>query len=246
MAYPVERWTPAGPIRSRLSSEAIEQEEARAAASVGDATPLGLFALASTAFVLGTIHAGWFIASAVLVALPLVFVAGGLAQFIAGMWSYRKGDTFAATTFGALGAFYTTYASVVLVQHSGLLGGAAVGTDVLGLVLICFALIAGALMVAAARVRLALVGVLLFLALAYGLTGIADLVVGATSLLHYGGWAGVIAAVLAFYTGAALVINSLNGREVLPLGVLQGPSMSPAPAHASDPATLTPPDSAAA
>jgi succinate-acetate transporter protein len=203
---------------------------------------LGLFALASTAFVLGTIHAGWFSAAAALVALPLVFVAGGLAQFIAGMWSYRKGDTFAATTFGTLGAFYTTYASVVLLQHTGAIGGSAAGRGVVGLVLVSFALIAGALMVAAARVKLTLVGVLLFLALAYGLTGIGDIIGGATNLLHYGGWAGVIAAALAFYTGAALVINSINAREVLPLGAFQRRNQSPM--HPSDPVTQQ--DSAAA
>src|SRR5947209_384530 len=100
MATMLERWTPAGPIRSPLTPEALAQEEARAAASAGEPAPLGLFAFAASTFTLSTVNTGWYSADSALYAMVPLVVFGGLVQFLAGMWAYRKGDTFAATAFG--------------------------------------------------------------------------------------------------------------------------------------------------
>ena len=221
MATVHERWTPAGPIRSEAPMDIIEQEETRAAASVGEAAPLGLFGFASATFTLSAVNAGWFPAATAIFAMPLVLIFGGIAQFIAGMWSYRKGDTFAATAFGSFGAFNTTYALFLLFSASGLVKGPAAGTGVIGIFIACFSLIAFVLMLAAMRINWALVGVLFFLALTYGLLGAGEIAGASPNLLSYGGWAGLISSVLAFYTAAAMVINSVNKRVVLPLGAPQ-------------------------
>jgi succinate-acetate transporter protein len=221
MATVHERWTPAGPIRSEAPLDIIEQEETRAAASVGEAAPLGLFGFASATFTLSAVNAGWFPMATVIFAMPLVLIFGGIAQFIAGMWSYRKGDTFAATAFGSFGAFNTTYALFVLFSAGGLVKGPAAGTGVIGIFIACFSLIAFVLMLAAMRINWALVGVLFFLALTYGLLGAGEIAGAAPNLLSFGGWAGLISSVIAFYTGAAMVVNSVNKRVVLPLGAPQ-------------------------
>lgn len=218
MAVPVERWTPAGPIRSEMPMEVIEQEETRAAASVGEAAPLGLFGFASATFTLSAVNAGWFSQATALFAIPLVLVFGGIAQFVAAMWSYRKGDTFAATAFGSFGSFNTAYALYALWAHGGLISGPPASFGVLGIFIACFSLIAFFLMIAAMRINMALVGVLFFLALTYGLLGAGFIAAGAPNLIHFGGWAGLISSVLAFYTAGAMVINSVNERAVLPLG----------------------------
>ena len=218
MAVPVEKWTPAGPIRSQTSIEVIEQEEARAAASVGESAPLGLFGFASATFTLSAVNAGWFSHATALYAIPLVLVFGGIAQFIAGMWSYRKGDTFAATAFGSFGSFNTAYAVYILLAQGGLITGPAASLGVVGVFIACFSLIAFFLMVAALRLNMALVGVLFFLSLTYGLLGAGDIAGAAPNLISFGGWAGIISSVLAFYTAGAMVINSVYERAVLPLG----------------------------
>ena len=46
----------------------------------------------------------------ILFALPAVFIVGGIAQVLAAMWSFRKGDTLAATAFGAFGSFNVLFA----------------------------------------------------------------------------------------------------------------------------------------
>jgi len=50
------------------------------------------------------------------------------------------------------------------------------------------------------------------------LPGAGNIAAGAPNLLHYGGYAGLITSVCAFYTAAAAVINSTSQREILPLG----------------------------
>jgi len=218
MAAVQEKWTTAGLIKSNLPADVIEQEETRTAASVGEAAPLGLFGFASATFTLSAVNAGWFPAATAIFAIPLVLVFGGIVQFIAGMWSYRKGDTFSATAFGSFGAFNTTYAVYVLLNHAGLIVGPGAGMGVIGVFIACFSLISFILMLGALRINMALVGVLLFLTLTYGLLGAGEIAGASPNLLSYGGWAGIISSVLAFYTAAAMVLNSVNGRAMVPLG----------------------------
>jgi len=213
-----ERWTTAGPIRTTLPMDVIEQEETRSAASVGEPAPLGLFGLASGTFTLCAVLAGWFPASTAIFASTVVFVFGGISQFIAGMWSYRKGDTFAATAFGSFGAFNTAYALYLWLHQAGLIVGPAAGLRVIGVFVACFALIATFLMVAALWKNMALVAVFFFLALTYALIAASYLANGATGVMTAGGWAGVIASLLAFYAAGAMVIDSASQRPVAPLG----------------------------
>lgn len=225
MATITERWTPAGPIRSALPLEEIEREEAHAAASVGEPASLGLFAFATGAFTLGSIFNGVFPTSTLLYAVPVMLIFGGIVQFLAGMWSYRKGDTLAATFFCSFGGFNATYALFLLFQHTGLVAGPAAGTGVTGVVFVCFALIAVVLMVAATSRNIVLVGVLLCLAVADGLVGGGELAKGSSYVISYGGGFGIACAVLAYYAAAAMAINSAHGRLVLPLGELRGLSV---------------------
>lgn len=217
-ADPVERWTPAGPIKSNMPMETIEQDEAHTKATAGEPAPLGLFGFATATFTAGAVLAGWFPATTILYASAVLFIFGGLAQFIAGMWSYRKGDTLAATAFGTFGAFNTTYALYLWLHHAGIIAGPGAGLGVVGIFIAGFGLIAGLLMVAAMWRNMALVAVLFFLSLAYCLIGASDIAAGAPNLLSYGGWAAIISSVIAFYTAGAMVINSEARRMLLPLG----------------------------
>jgi succinate-acetate transporter protein len=229
MAVPSERWTPAGPIRSILPPEALAQEEARAAASVADSASLGLFGFAAATFTLSAVHAGWFPTPGALVAaLPLI-IFGGIMQFLAGMWAFRKGDSFAATTFGSIGALYVTYGFYLVLKQAGLITGAGAIGGVMGVFLICLGLITALLMVAALWKNMALVGTLFFITIAYVLLGIGMIASGSALMMHVGGWAGLVASIFAFYAGGAMVVNSLAMRQILPLGepLSSGPRRRP-------------------
>jgi succinate-acetate transporter protein len=214
-----EHWTKAGPIVSATPDDQLAQLELRAAATVGESAPLGLLGFATATFTVGTILAGWYPQKTVLLTIPILLIFGGIVQFIAAMWSYRKGDTFGATAFGSFGAFNTTFALFLILQQ-GMLHSATTGIANLGIWIGAFSFIALFLSIAALGRNLALVGVLFFLFLTYGFIATGYLTGQAATggwLMHLGGWAGIISSVLAFYTAAVMVINSNFGRNVFPL-----------------------------
>src|SRR5579859_413219 len=82
---------------------------------VADPAPLGLVAFGMTTLVLSAINAGWIAATATPAVLALAIPFGGGGQLLAGMWAFRRGNTFAATAFTSFGAFWISY--FLLVQY---------------------------------------------------------------------------------------------------------------------------------
>ena len=81
-------------------------------AYIADPGPLGLAGFAMTTFVLSVFNAGLITTSGVVaVVLPLALFYGGLAQFAAGLWEFRKGNTFGALAFCSFGAFWLSFAA---------------------------------------------------------------------------------------------------------------------------------------
>ena len=79
-----------------------------------DPGPLGLAAFAGTTFMLSLINAGLVGTQRLpgggllpmVAALALAY--GGAAQFVAGIWEFRTGNTFGAVAFSSFGAFFPT------------------------------------------------------------------------------------------------------------------------------------------
>jgi hypothetical protein len=144
----------------------------------------------------------------------------GLAQFIAAMWSYAEGDTLSATAFGSFGAFNTTFAVLFLLERAGTLGLTA-SYGPLGVWIGGFAFIALVLAIAAVGRSTTLVGVLFSLAVGYGLLSAGYFAMEPTNtslLYHVSGWFLIVSATLAFYTAAAVTINSAFRTGLLPIG----------------------------
>src|SRR6266542_6491430 len=69
------------------------------AVSIADPAPLGLAGFALTTFVLSMFNAGLVDTKGLPVVFGLALAYGGGAQLLAGMWEFRKGNTFGATAF---------------------------------------------------------------------------------------------------------------------------------------------------
>lgn len=70
-----------------------------------------------------------------------------------------------------------------------------------------------------------------WLSLAYGLDGLGYLVGRSAQILDYGGWAGIVSSLIAFYVAIAMVVNGEARHAVLPLGhALAQATSSPPPA----------------
>lgn len=167
-----------------------------------------------------TVNAGWWPPAAAIAAIPLFLIFGGVWQFIAAMWSYRKGDTFAATWFGSMSGFFTSWAFYQLFTQLGVLHGVTDTTMINAVMFGCFGYIALFLALAALREHAASFAVLILLAASFALL-MLDSFIGTAGWLSYtGGWCGIASAVIAFYEAAALVVNSVTMRRRLPLGSL--------------------------
>ena len=87
--------------------------------SPADPGPLGLAAFAGTTFMLSLINAGLVGTHALpgggllpmVAALALAY--GGVAQFVAGIWEFRTGNTFGAVAFCSYGAFWISFYFIV-------------------------------------------------------------------------------------------------------------------------------------
>ena len=74
-----------------------------------DPGPLGLAGFAVTTFFLSAVNTNMLGASVTGVVLGLALFYGGLAQLLAGMWEFVKGNTFGALAFASFGAFWLSF-----------------------------------------------------------------------------------------------------------------------------------------
>ena len=197
------------------------------ASSIADPGPLGLAAFAGTTFFLSTVNTNMLGASVQTIVLGLALFYGGLAQLLAGLWEFAKGNTFGAVAFCSYGGFWLSF--WYLLNH---LPEKAEPKDVLHGVatyLLVWAIFTTYMAVASVRVSAAVCAVFVFLALTFiALTigwyseSVDQFAKNSNLWIHIGGWLGLITAVLAWYGSFAAVTNSTFKRVVLPVFPLTG------------------------
>jgi hypothetical protein len=200
-----------------LTSAAVE---ARAAAAIADPAPLGLAAFAMTTMALSVVNAGILNAALAPTVLGLALFYGGGTQFLAGMWEFRRGNTFGAVAFSSFGAFWLSYwfLATFILSAPALLAAADVHKAV-GLFLLGWAIFTAYMTVGSLRVSgaVALVFVLLTLTFIALCIGAFNATIPSTSTwTKIGGWLGLATAAAAWYTSFAAVTNSTFKRTVLP------------------------------
>ena len=197
--------------------EPLQQRPAAGTDMIADPGPLGLAAFAMTTFVLSCFNAGFFGAKSPLeaVVLPLALFYGGFAQLLAGMWEFRKANTFGALAFTSYGAFWLSFAAYVKFVAPGLGAGAGSAT---GLYLLGWTIFTAYMTIASLRVSVAVAAVFVALLLTYALLTVGAFT-GSAGISVIGGYLGLLTAVLAWYASFAGVVNATWRRSVLPVGV---------------------------
>lgn len=196
------------------------REEARPAdpqaRAYADPAPVGLAGFALTTLLLSIINTGLLKeGGAILPVLAVAAFYGGIAQFVAGLFEFRRGNTFGATAFMSYGAFWLTY--WWLVQHLAVAGDVH---NALGLYLLGWGIFTAYMAVAALRVSLAVLAVLVLLTLTYVFLAVGSFQGGAPPqvMTQVGGWFGIVTGLTAWYASAAAVINATHRRTLLPTG----------------------------
>lgn len=208
----------APPIRDLPSTAPAAPAGTAAITSIADPGPLGLAGFAMTTFFLSSVNAGWLSGSAEGVVLGLALFYGGLAQLLAGMWEFVKGNTFGAVAFTSYGAFWMSF--WYLVAHVDLTkaapGDASKGV---GFFLLGWAIFTLYMLVASLRTTgaIALVFALLFLTFLFLALGELNTSTGLTKI---GGYLGLLTALAAWYASFAAVVNFTFKRAALPVFAL--------------------------
>ena len=78
-------------------------------AHIADPAPLGLAGFALTTFVLSMVNSNIIHSTEVGAVFGLALAYGGIAQFVAGIFEFQKGNTFGSTAFCSYGAFWVSY-----------------------------------------------------------------------------------------------------------------------------------------
>jgi succinate-acetate transporter protein len=190
-----------------------------------DPGPLGLAGFAGTTFVLSLVNAGLVGTHNVpgggllpmIAALALAY--GGVAQFLAGIWEFRTGNTFGAVAFCSYGAFWISF--FFIVQSVG----KNVPTEVfsgLGLYLWMWGIFTTLMFICSLRTTGAVALVFLLLAITYIILGIGNSDLAGThsvinGTIKLGGYIGILTAIAAWYAAVAGVSSATFGRPVLPV-----------------------------
>lgn len=213
-----QAWTPAGPVVSRLPTPEIDALEGRTMATVAEPSTLSLFGFATGTWMAAVVFGGFISPAVELPLAPVLILFAGLAQFIGGLYSFRRANVITANAFCCYGAYNTIVGTIILMEGAGFMSRTVGTPTILGWLNCTFAFIS--LAYAAASLSRNLVSVAVFGALMFGyaLVGISQFFVqGLPGVAGAGGACLLVASFFAFYLGLAMVVNSAFRRTLLPL-----------------------------
>lgn len=175
--------------------------------------PLGLMGFGMTTVLLNIHNAGFFPFSAMILAMGLCY--GGLAQIIAGIMEFKRGNTFGVTAFISYGTFWWSLVFLIVMPSMGL--STPTPEAYMGWYLLMWGVFTLFMMIGtvnyprAKQFVFASLTVLFFLLAARDFTGSA--LIGTIA-----GFEGIICGASAIYLAMATVLNEQFGRVVLPIG----------------------------
>ncbi|KIK54486.1 hypothetical protein GYMLUDRAFT_77027 [Collybiopsis luxurians FD-317 M1] len=198
--------------------------------NIANPAALGLFSFASTTLILSLYNVSARGVTHPNVVVGMALFCGGLAQLLAGMWEFPKGNTFGATAFSSYGAFWLSYATI-FIPGSGI--SEAYATDVefinaVGIYLMTWMTVTFLLFIASLRKNIGFITLFGFLTLTFMCLGASNFVLSrglATTGAHLGkagGALGIITALVAYYIGLSELLAAERAAVVgLPIGVFK-------------------------
>jgi len=182
--------------------------------TTGNPAPLGLLGFGLTTVLLNLHNAGFYELNAMILAMGICY--GGIAQGIAGIMEWKKGNTFATTAFISYGLFWLSLVAMILMTKFG--WATASNEKAMAAYFFMWGLFTLVMFIGTLRLHVAgqiVFGslTLLFFLLAYG-----DYASASPGFKQFTGWEGIFCGFSAVYTGLAQVLNELYGKVILPLG----------------------------
>jgi succinate-acetate transporter protein len=175
--------------------------------------PLGLMAFGMTTVLLNLHNAGFFPTTSVVLAMGIFF--GGLAQVVAGIMEFSKGNTFGVTAFTSYGFFWLTLVATWVLPILGVEEAQAPSKAFLGCYLALWGVFTFFMFLSTFKSSRVLQFVFISLAVLFFLLAIRDFThsefIGALA-----GYVGLFCGASAMYLSMAEVMDAQYGRKVLP------------------------------
>lgn len=181
--------------------------------------PLGLMGFGMTTVLLNIHNAGFFPVTGMILAMGIFY--GGIAQIIAGILEFRKGNTFGLTAFTSYGIFWLTLVALWVIPESGWGKGAATPENFMGWYLFMWGLFTFFMWIGTFNTNKALQFVFLSLWVLFFLLAIRDWT-GSAAVGTIAGYEGIVCGLSAIYLAMAEVINEKLGRVILPVCPMKG------------------------
>jgi len=153
------------------------------------------------------------------IVVGMAVACGGLAQLLAGQWEFVCGNTFGATALSSYGAFWISYA-LILIPSTGVIAGYEAVPDELhnaiGFFLMVWFIFTACMWLASLRSSLASSSLFFFLMITLMLLMIGEFQ-QSVNVTKAGGGFGILTAFIAYYVAASGVINSNTSYLSLPV-----------------------------
>lgn len=175
--------------------------------------PLGLMGFGMTTVLLNIHNAGFTSLDTMILAMGIFY--GGLAQVIAGIFEWKKNNTFGTTAFTSYGLFWLSLVFLLLMSEWGWWQGATSGA--MAIYLFMWGLFTFFMFIATLKLNRALQVVFATLTILFWLLAWGD-ASGSTAVTRIAGYEGIICGFSAIYAAMAQVLNEYYGKTVLPLG----------------------------
>jgi len=195
---------------------------------VANPAPLGLLGFGMTTILLNFVH-NFQLGPVDGMVLGMGLAYGGLAQVIAGVLEYRKGNTFGTIAFTSYGLFWWSYVFLNLLPRSPLfLGYQPPSNESFMAYFFMWGLFTLIMFFGTLKTNRVLQVVFMTLSILFFLLAAKSALLAYTSMTAKDlelftriiGIEGIITGFSAFYLGLAEVLNEVHGKTVLPIGQL--------------------------
>lgn len=174
--------------------------------------PLGLMGFGMTTVLLNLHNAGIFELGSMILAMGIFY--GGLAQIVAGIMEWKKGNTFGTTAFTSYGFFWLSLVALIIMPKMGLI--AAPGKSAMAAYLIMWGIFTAVLFICTLKLNRALQFVFASLAVLFFLLALGELT-NSGIIKYVAGYEGIICGLSAIYAALAQVLNEVYGKTVAPI-----------------------------
>jgi uncharacterized protein len=181
--------------------------------TAGNPAPLGLMGFGMTTVLLNIHNAGFYPLNTMILAMGIFY--GGIAQIIAGVMEWKKGNTFATTAFISYGSFWLLLVGLLLLPKMGM--GTATSEGAMAAFFFMWGLFTLVMFIGTLKLNKALMFVFGSLTVLFFLLCIRD-ATGNAVVGTIAGYEGIICGLSAIYAALAQVLNEVYGRVVLSIG----------------------------